>query len=467
MRILALILLSSGLLLAPIGLSGPWSHGAAFADDDGGDDGGDDDDGATSTTQNEPTVQQEPSAKPPSKQPKKPPTQVVKKGPRLPVKAPVALPIPDFAPEIVVLDLSPDDLAVLEQEGFRVLETQALASVGFDISRLSPPPQLGLQAARDRATQLASASDADFNHFYRTNEVAAPVPIAAVAASPGGPCGHANCATHELVSWPSPAVVQSACMSQLPLIGIIDTGVNLSHELIDASRIELVRLGSDVADASQMIHGTAVVSVLVGREGSRVEGLLPDAQLLVADVFSRSGDDERADVFSLIRGLDLMAARQIRVVNLSLAGLANKPLAEIVQRLVKDRQMVLVASVGNAGPDQPVAFPAALPGVVAVTAVDRRGRLYGLAQRGPQVDLAAPGVGLLLATSQRGAKEKTGTSFAAPFVTAYVALLLATNPALTVDEVIERLTTSVRDLGEAGADPLYGAGLLQAKRLCQ
>jgi minor extracellular protease Epr len=467
MRILALILLSAGLLLAPIGLSGPWSHGAAFADDDGGDDGGDDDDGATSTTQNEPTVQQQPSAKPPSKQPKKPPKVVVKKGPRLPVKAPVTLPLPDFAPEIVVLDLSQNDLAVLEQEGFRVLETQALASVGYEISRLSPPPQLGLQAARDRVSLLASGSVADFNHFYRTNEVAAPVPIAASVASPGVPCGHANCAMHELVSWPSAAALLRGCFPPLPLIGIIDTGVNLSHELIDASRIELVRLGSDVTEASQMIHGTAVVSVLVGREGSRVEGLLPDAQLLVADVFSRSGDDERADVFSLIRGLDLMAARQIRVVNLSLAGLANKPLAEVTQRLVEDRQMVLIASVGNAGPDQPVAFPAALPGVVAVTAVDRRGRLYGLAQRGREVDLAAPGVGLLLATSLKGAKEKTGTSFAAPFVTASVALLLATNPALTVDEVTARLTTSVLDLGETGADTLYGAGLLQAETQCQ
>jgi subtilisin family serine protease len=61
---------------------------------------------------------------------------------------------------------------------------------------------------------------------------------------------------------------------------------------------------------------------------------------------------------------------------------------------------------------------------------------------------------------------RTGTSFAAPFVTASVAVLLSRQQ-LTPDEVKTSLQDSVVDLGVRGYDPLYGWGLLRAPAKCQ
>jgi len=111
-----------------------------------------------------------------------------------------------------------------------------------------------------------------------------------------------------------------------------------------------------------------------------------------------------------------------------------------------------------------VAWPAGHPRVLAVTAVDRRGRVYGAAQRGDHLALAAPGVGLLAATSLRGAREKTGTSFAVPFVTAAAALIVGSGA--TGDEARQALTASASDLGAPGRDAVFGHGLLSLDRLC-
>jgi minor extracellular protease Epr len=458
----AFILLMAAWLLAPITAGFPLADGMAWADDDDGGDDDDDDGGGGSSAGNSSPSPVQTDAGPSQK-----PQQNAGPGVATVRRRDVVTVLAAFAPELVVVGLASGDLTILLQEGYIVLESRLLGGTGAAILRLAPPPALALDLARDRVRQLASGATADFNHFYRVNEDL-------VSTSSDGDaqdhdadqCLHANCPSFELIQWPSPSLRGRTCSGVLPTIGIIDTGVNITHDLIDGSRIEIIRLGPDTADASRQIHGTAVASAFTGRLGSRVEGLLPEARLLVVDVFSMTGDDERADVFSLIRGLDLMAARSIRVVNLSLAGPANEALAAITQQLVLENKMALVAAVGNGGPDKPVAFPAALPGVIAVTAVDRRGRLYADAQRGPEVDIAAPGVGLLLATSVAGAKEKTGTSFAAPFITASAALLIAQDPLLTPAQIALRLTASARDLGEAGADNLFGAGLLQTARLC-
>lgn len=305
-------------------------------------------------------------------------------------------------------------------------------------------------------------------NLYRANEEPLPAAVPAVApAAEERACNHANCAAHSLIGWPDKEARDTFCPAPLPEIGIIDTGVNDQHDLLATGRIAVVRLTSGPLDVSSQVHGTAVVSVFAGAIGGRIEGLLPEARLRVADVFSGRDGDESADAFSLIRGLDLMATNQIRLVNLSLSGPDNAALADVIAGMVTDQGMILVAAVGNGGPDRTVAFPAAYPGVIAVTATDRRGRIYGSAQRGDAVDIAAPGVGLLLATSVSGAKEKTGTSFAAPFVTAAVAVILSENPDASVEMVFNQLALVAKDLGEAGRDPIFGAGLMQAVELCQ
>lgn len=366
--------------------------------------------------------------------------------------APPAPPPPIFAPdEVVVSDLSPEALVSLQAEGFDLISQESLASFGLTVTRLRVPPALGLEAGRERVRALPGGEDADFNHFYRAGQ------------SAGGDCGHENCPALELVGWPSDR--GAMCQVTVP-VGVIDTGVNAEHEILTGAALEVVRLADVAGDPSQAVHGTAVASLLIGGADSRVPGMIPEAEVIAVDVFNRAGGDERADVPSLLRGLDLLRGRGVRVMNLSLAGPENGVLQVVLDAMSGPDGAVIVAAAGNAGPDAPPAWPAAHPGVLAVTAVDARGRVYRGAQRGDHLDLAAPGVGLLAATSIRGARGKTGTSFAVPFVTAAAAVIMSQHPEMTPEQVAEKLKENARDLGAEGEDEVFGAGLLDASSIC-
>lgn len=206
--------------------------------------------------------------------------------------------------------------------------------------------------------------------------------------------------------------------------------------------------------------------LIAGRADSRTPGLLPGARLVAADAFhADAAGRDAADAFDIARALDRLAASQAKVVNLSFAGPANLVLERVV-RAVLDRDVALVAAAGNSGPDADPLFPAAYEGVVAVTAVDRRMRAYRQAAAGDHVDFAAPGVRLWTAASVRGGRFRSGTSYAAPFVSASLVVLRAADPSLTGPQAVERLATRALDLGPTGRDSAFGWGLVQAPGTC-
>jgi subtilisin family serine protease len=281
--------------------------------------------------------------------------------------------------------------------------------------------------------------------------------IAAAAA----PCSHLNCSARALVGWPETRA--AGCGAGIT-IGVIDTGVNLGHAGLPADRIEVARLTEADLPASGAMHGTAVLSMLVGHE-ARAPGLVPEAQVIAIDIFSREGGDERADVVALVRAIDLLAERGVRVANLSLAGPPNTVLSDVLARVASEG-MLVVAAAGNAGPLAEPAWPAAAETVLAVTATDARGRIWRQAQRGPHIDVAAPGVEVWAAASIKGVRAQTGTSFAAPWATAAAAVLMAADPALTPAAAIDRLRGLTRDAGAGGADEVFGSGILALEGLC-
>ncbi len=353
--------------------------------------------------------------------------------------------------EIVTLSLSDADLAVLTARGYRVIEERAVPTVGIVARRLSIPRNRSLEAARAEVRALPSGSDADFNHFYRVAEETQP-----------GACAGPNCVLLDLIGWSAP---NSAGCAASATIGIIDTGINPDHPTFATARLEVHTLTPGGRDPSRTIHGTAVTALLIGDPASRSPGLLPAARVVAVDAFHSEGKDERADAFTLVAAMDLLAAKGIRVVNMSLAGPPNTALERAVAKLA-ERQIMMVSATGNVGPNAEPAYPAAYPDVVAVTAVDRSGRVYRRAGRGEHVDLAAPGVDIWTAAARQGARPRTGTSFAAPFVTAVAAITLAADPELSAKALKERLIASSRDLGAEGHDVVYGYGLVQAPQAC-
>lgn len=348
-------------------------------------------------------------------------------------------PLPAYVPnEIITYDLAETDLPLVEAEGFRLLQTRVLTD-GTVVRRFEKPAGLTMPEARRRLRELTEEA-ADFNHYYRPGQASS--------------CDGGNCLAREMLDWP----ISTRGCGAPPLIGMIDTGLNPDHAVFSVSTIEVHRVDHD-APASDKMHGTAVASLLVGDPASRSPALVPGARLIAVDAFHKVRTDERMDAFSLISALDLLAQKGVRIINLSFAGPPNNALAKHMV-LLDQQDIVLVAAAGNFGPSAKPAYPAAYDQVIAVTAVDRRGQVYRRANRGEYIDIAAPGVDVWTATSISGARTRTGTSFAAPFVTAAAALLLQQAPSLSAQEVRQKLLSSARDLGERGHDSTYGHGLL-------
>jgi subtilisin family serine protease len=187
------------------------------------------------------------------------------------------------------------------------------------------------------------------------------------------------------------------------------------------------------------------------------------AALFAADVFSTDAKGEpQATAVSFVGALDWLVGEGVSAVNISLAGDDNDLVALAVEKAAA-KGVALVASAGNGGRDAAPAYPAALDEVIAVTAVDADARRYPEANLGDYIDLAAPGVRIPAGGAPDG--YATGTSFAAPFVTAVAATLAANLPA-DAEALDEALAAHSRDLGAPGRDPEFGWGLVQAPKVC-
>jgi subtilisin family serine protease len=81
-----------------------------------------------------------------------------------------------------------------------------------------------------------------------------------------------------------------------------------------------------------------------------------------------------------------------------------------------------VAAVGNDGPAAPPLYPASQPGVVAVTGVDATNRALAEAGKPLHLDYSAPGADMAAALPGKGYANVRGTSYAAPLVSARLAL---------------------------------------------
>jgi len=130
--------------------------------------------------------------------------------------------------------------------------------------------------------------------------------------------------------------------------------------------------------------------------------------------------------------------------------------------------MVHFASAGNDGIES-IGYPASLPEVNAISAINRYGNKASFSSYGADLSLTAPGQSIYTTDRWGSAgygsgNEVTvdGTSFSAPYAAAVAALLLSVDPWLTAPEVEDQLHATAMDLGAAGFDNYYGYGLVNA-----
>lgn len=352
--------------------------------------------------------------------------------------------------ELVVTNVDQQAIERLRAAGFRIVAQRATTSLGGFIVRASPPRRLARRQAESLARSLAPDAIVDRNHLY---ERIFHVQSAPSARSPAFP------EPLRIVNWPSNA---ASCRLTAP-IGLIDAGFRPDHPALGGRAIFLATVRGPGLAPSAGEHGSLVAGLLVGKGPGGA--LLPAADILAVDAFHRRGSRDLADAFDLASAIDLLVSRGVRVINLSLAGPPNAAL-DRVGRAAREKGVHIVAAAGNAGPSAPPLYPAAYKWAVAVTAIDKDRRVYARAARGAHIDLAAPGVGIVLQDQRGRARTHSGTSFAAPFVSAALALRREAAEGAAADDALASLLKAVKDLGPSGRDEMFGEGLLQAPDVC-
>lgn len=341
---------------------------------------------------------------------------------------------------VALVDQQPDAALLIQAGlalGYTLDDETSLGGLGLLMYGFTLPADVTPIQAIEALEEAVPSSTVGINHAYRLQD----------GDTASDPLSYAN----HLLHWDA-----SACKAAGP-VGIIDTGVDATAREFADTQVISKRFATGPAAASQ--HGTDVALVIA--DPSR----LSDVTLYSADVVSveeEVGTAARAE--TLIEALDWLASNKVHLVNISLAGPYNK-LLDVAVQAAQMHGMILVTSVGNTGPDSAPLYPAGFEYSIAVTAVDADERIYPKAVHGAQVDVAAPGVDIFV-PSGNGGHFVSGTSIAAPFVTARILAAPEWFAAQSASELRRLLSSSSRDLGSAGKDPLFGLGLLQGVQSC-
>ena len=248
------------------------------------------------------------------------------------------------------------------------------------------------------------------------------------------------------------------------IVAVIDAGVDTSAPLLLGRIADTVNIVAPDSLHDQSGHGTHTAGIIAAQaDASGIRGICRSCRLLILKAITNDG---YGSDLTVARAITIAIERGAIVINLSIGGPSDTP---AIRNAIADaiaHDIVVVAAAGNtSGEGQQRSYPAAYPGVIAVSATDQSNHLAAFARADASIDLVAPGVGIFnIDTSATGMGSANGTSTSAPQVSAAAALMRAAYPAATATAVRSALFHSATDLGPPGRDDTYGYGLLNIPR---
>ena len=254
-------------------------------------------------------------------------------------------------------------------------------------------------------------------------------------------------------------------------VGVIDTGVRTTHgdlranidDCGDATDVALLDVGiREGTCEDETGHGTHVTGTIAasGNNGVGITGVAFDASVGICRALH--GPFETGTTADVADCITWLSDRGARVISMSLGGPNSQTLEEAVRYAWRGGSgdgAVLLAAAGNSG-NESTTYPAALPEVVSVAATDDQDRRAAFSAYNSDVELSAPGVGILSTWVNGRYESRSGTSMATPHAAGAAALLWRLHPNATAAEIRRRLVHAVDDLGPAGRDPWFGHGRL-------
>lgn len=242
-------------------------------------------------------------------------------------------------------------------------------------------------------------------------------------------------------------------------IAILDTGVDITHPDLQSQIVAGWNFydGNDnVADVYG--HGTKVagIAAAAGNNGIGVAAVSLRSLIMPMRVTDTSG----YGYYSLMaQALVTAADRGARVANISFRGASLSSSIDSAAQYMRSKGGVVVVSGGNTGG---LVSDPARDSLTAVAATDANDQRASFSSWGEQIDVAAPGVGILTTLRGGGYGAISGTSASSPVVAGIYALMISAKPGLQPSSLDDILFATALDLGTAGIDQQFGNGRVQA-----
>lgn len=204
-------------------------------------------------------------------------------------------------------------------------------------------------------------------------------------------------------------------------------------------------------------HGTFVAGIIGAKTNNSIgmAGICWNCQIMSVKAAKLGGLSDSHIVKAIMYAVDNGA----QVINMSFGGQGRHPAVQDALRYAYEHGVVMVAAAGNGVGDFTKLSPASAGEVISVGALNPDGSHPSFSDFGDTLDVSAPGVDILSlrasGTDMYGDDthvvdeqyyRANGTSFAAPYVTGLVALMLSEQPNASIEEIRTRVRAGAQDL---------------------
>lgn len=241
-------------------------------------------------------------------------------------------------------------------------------------------------------------------------------------------------------------------------VAVIDSGVDknngdLRGQVLTGKDFAPDEPGDQFTDSEG--HGTGMAGLIAGTGrsggGDGAFGLAPGTKILPIRTprpDKNKSKQATSDQYNRVvpEAIRYAADSGAKVINISQGVISGSQQLTDAVKYALDKGSLIFASVGNTADEgNDVEYPAATPGVVGVGSIDKNLERVKDSQRGPQVDLVAPGHKMIHACGgETGLCESGGTSDATALASAAAALIWAKHPDWTNHQVLKVMLNTIK-----------------------